>query len=264
MDYCKEHLKQVKNAFYNAQYTSTNHSGNTLVKFGYSENGRQKYSDMAEAKNTITTMGGKAYKRLHPEVEPRKQRGMFRTAYKTWKKSLKSGMTKYEEGVQHQDGFVPYALEKDKANLGEKTGAYFENDENSLTGKGTMEKYNKKAQKKVLKWEVDTEELNETLKDNFWLTLTNGVIRAVGLLMLVTGFTLTTLYIFDHVSNDEFEVVKRVTFGRMEYSFEKKLRRKAIFRFLVMIVLSVLMADGSLIRWALYFVQLAYNALTVK
>lgn len=260
LDYCTEHLSQVKDAFYNKQFSDP--ARTKPVKFGLSENGRQRYSDMAEAKNTITSMGGKAYKRLHPGA--RNPRGEFRSDYKTWKANLKSGMTKYVEGVQHQDGFVPYALEKDKADLGEKTGAYFKNAENSLTGKGTMEEYNKKAQKKVLKWEVDTEELNETLKENFWLTLTNGVIRAVGLLMLVTGFTLTTLYIFDHVSNDEFEVVKRVTFGRMEYSFENKLRRKAIFRFLVMIVLSVLMADGSLIRWALYFVQLAYNALTVK
>lgn len=262
LKYCKKNMVRVYK-YFSKEKTGTN---DKVIDSGKSKekNPKQMYSDWCEAYTAVSSMGAKAYKRAHPNSTGSDATQAFILKYKNWKKNMKTGKTKYVDGVQHQDGFVPYALEKDDAKLKDTTTEYFTNSDNSLDGTGTMKNYNGKQQKKVWKWAVDTEQVNETIKNNFWLSLTNNIITLVGVLMLCLGFTLATLYCFDHVSGDLYEVVRKVSFGRLSYSCDKKARRKTMFKFLVLIFLSVLMYDGTLVQWAIWLLQIAYHSFTVK
>ena len=262
LKYCEKNMVRVYK-YFSKEKTGTN---DKVIDSGKSKekNPKQMYSDWCEAYTAVSSMGAKAYKRAHPNSTGSDATQAFILKYKNWKKNMKTGKTKYVDGVQHQDGFVPYALEKDDAKLKDTTTEYFTNSDNSLDGTGTMKNYNGKQQKKVWKWAVDTEQVNETIKNNFWLSLTNNIITLVGVLMLCLGFTLATLYCFDHVSGNLYEVISKVSFGRLSYSFDKKVRRRTLIKFIILIFLSVLMYDGTLIQWAIWLLQVAYHSFTVK
>lgn len=262
MKYCKDHMARVKKYFYKARKKANGEKD----KFGLDADGIQKNSDFVMALLGIRTMGSKAYGRAYPNVPSSSRYSKFLNEFKIWQSSLKTGLTKNDKGVQHQDGFVPYGLEYDTDELKESTPKFFKDKDNSLDGKNIVKDGEKKknSQKKILKWGLDLDEVNSDLKENFWFGLVNTCIGVIGTLMFGIGMCVTLLYIFDHVSSNHFELTKKLTFGRLQYSFEPKVRRNTIIKFSVFCVLSVMLYQGTIVKWALYIVEVVYYGMTTK
>lgn len=264
LTYCKTHLKRTYNYFTKSKTDSNLEE----ITFGKSteQNPSQMYSDWCEAVTTIKAMGGKAYGRANPNSSSADNYDNFNNKYTKWKSNLKTGKTKYVKGVQHQDGFVPYGLKSDTEELKEGTENFFKDKNNSLEGKFNIKDTDTKdkKQKKILKWTINTNEVNETIRKNYWLTLTNNVLTIVGTLLFTIGVCISAFYMLDHVSGNNYEITKKVTFNRLSYTFNKKERRKILFKFFVFVGIAAMMYDGTLIRAATYLVLFAYNMFSPK